>query len=58
MPENEKTKSFSQPRPDSPLQAKSKNNPEAKVLTKKNPEQGKTLAPTGNGATKIGRAHV
>ena len=36
MPENEKTKNFSQPRLDSPLQAKSKNNPEGKALTKKN----------------------
>jgi len=30
LPENEKTKNFSQPKPDFPLQAESKTNPEAK----------------------------
>ena len=35
MPKNEKTNNFSQPRPDSPLQEKSKTNPEAKYWPKK-----------------------
>ena len=41
MPENEKTKNFSQPRLDSPLQAESKTNPEAKYWPKKIPNKGK-----------------
>ena len=39
-PENEKTKNFSQPRPDLPLQADSKTNPEAKYRPKETSEQG------------------
>ena len=39
-PENEKTKNFSQPRPDSPLQAESKTNPEEKYWPKETSKQG------------------
>ena len=58
-PENEKTKNFSQPRPNLPLQAGSKTKPEAKYWPKETSEQGKTLAPIGDGATvRVGTAPI